>query len=80
MLLANGKISASVPREGTTVAKFSYQTIIVLQQTEYKKINKPAQLLVGHTEIALLHPISFVVLQSELDKLKNGRQTISFIS
>lgn len=52
----------------------------IRQQIEFININKPAQLLVDHTETALLHPISFVVLQSELDKLKNERQTVSSIS
>lgn len=43
---------------------------------ELEKITEPGQLLVHHTAAALLHPTSFAVLQSELDKLKNGSQTI----
>lgn len=38
---------------------------------ELEKINEPGQLLVHHTAAAPLHPTSFAVLQSELDKLKN---------
>lgn len=50
-------------------------TIIVLYQIGLEEVNKPGQLLVHHIEAALLHPTSFVVLQSELDKLENGSKT-----
>lgn len=73
MLFANCRIKEN--KGETAGARFVHLTVMVLYQTELENINKPGQLLVHHTEAALFHPISFAVLQSELDKLKNGSQT-----
>lgn len=63
-------------RRNLANAKAGYLTEMFFYQIELEDINKPGQLLVHHTEAVLLHPTSFVVLQSELDKLKNGSQTM----
>lgn len=73
-IIVNSRTNASVPKREIAQARFGHLNTIVLR--ELKEINKPAQLLIHHTEAALLHPIFFVGFQLESDKLQNRSQTM----